>query len=185
MQWALMFITTSFFPRKKKKKNKISLPMLTSKSSNTTRTKMQRGFDLLYTGSAAKNFLLFKMLFENHAKFLTSVKKMLVEIINVGPSIKFCLSYRLDLMQGRAAKWCQSACGKFNSVQMQGLNLHVCRHSPQPQVHAGGELHTVGHPVMIYTPLVQVSHRNCSASLPQTEQFLWWQGRYNLGSLTL
>lgn len=98
-----------FFSRKKLRTN--SLPMLISKSSeelmdNTTRTKR---FDLLYTGSAAKKFPLFKMFFENPAKLLTSVKKMLVEIINVGPSIKFCLNYRLPLLQGHAAKWCHVA----------------------------------------------------------------------------
>lgn len=42
----------------------------------------------------------------------------------------------------------------------------------------------VGLPVTIYTTGVQVSHRNCSANLPQTEQFLWWWGRGNLGPLT-
>lgn len=151
---------------------------------DNTRAKMQRGFDLLYTGSPAKKYSPFKtFFFENHAKLLTSVKKMLVEIIIFSPSTTSPLNYRWVLLQGHVAKWCQSACGILCKckalISVFAGTLHTV-----PSPWWWGIAQTVGLPVIIYTTVVKVSHRNCSANLPQTEQFLWWWGRCNLGSLT-
>lgn len=141
---------------------------------DTTRAKMQRGFDLLYTDSPAKRFPLFKMFFKNHAKLLTSVKKMLVEMTIFAPSTIFHLNYRLALLQGHAAKRCQCACGILRKC-----SVLICMFADT--------LHTAPGPWWwgIAQAAVQVSHRNCSAKLPQTEQFLWCWGRCNLGSLTV
>lgn len=132
-----------------------------------------------------RNILLLKLFFfENHAKLLTSVKKMLVEIIIFSPSTTSPLNYRWVLLQGHVAKWCQSACGILCKckalISVFAGTLHTV-----PSPWWWGIAQTVGLPVIIYTTVVQVSHRNCSANLPQTEQFLWWWGRCNLGSLTL
>lgn len=91
--WALMFITTPFLSFLRTN----YFLMLTPTSSEECRWPASpklglRGascFDLLCTGSPAKKFLLFKMIFYNHTKLLTSVKNKPAEVINFGPPTAF------------------------------------------------------------------------------------------------
>lgn len=91
MQWALKFIMAPFFPEFPKNKllANVDIHVLwKTQMNNTTRAKMQTGFDLLHTGSPAKKFSLLKIWFKNFVFWesrKTSVERMIIEIIIFDP----------------------------------------------------------------------------------------------------